>query len=189
MVTGWTRWQWSNETISFLTVQDGIEYKGESEYPYIDFAEAIDACRKRMPSIITLAEMETLSKEEDAKKLREAKQKEWDEYDKNPWLDGKKEEGENLIALRQKCYQDLVDYCVKNRIYISPNQHQNEDWGVPVFDNKYVDQFSLRSWGGIMAEVWNKIMGREDLNYLDFYCNDADKIIKDYKKPLEIVND
>ena len=36
-----------------------------------------------------------------------------------------------------------------------------------------------------MAGVWNKIMDRADLDYLDFYCNDADKVIKDYKKPVE----
>lgn len=162
MVTGWTRWQWSDDTISFIAAQEGLEYTGESKQPYIDFADAIDACRKRRPFIET---------------------KEWDEYAKNPWLDGKKEEGERLTNLKQKCCQDLIDYCVQNRIYISPDEHQGADWGVPVFDNTYVDQFSLRSWGAIMAEVWNKIMGREDLDYLDFYCNDADKVIKDYKKP------
>lgn len=181
MLTGWTRWQWSDETPS----QDNIKYEEKTKYSYINFSDAIDACRKRMPAIVTFAEMSVLS-EDDVKKLREAKQKEWDDYNENPWIEGKEDEGESLVVLRQKCFQDLINYCIKNHIYISPDEHQNADWGVPVFNNKYIDQFSLRSWGDIMAEVWNEIMGRNDLDYLNFYCNDADNAIKDYKKPLAI---
>ena len=113
--------------------------------------------------------------EEEIKKLH----KEWDGYNKHPFIEGKA-----LLKYREKCTEDLINYCIKHRIYISPDEHQSAEWGVPVFDNKYVDQFSLRSWAGLMAEVWNKIMDRTDLTYLDFYCNDADKVIKDYKNQV-----
>ena len=170
MLTGWTSWQ---------------QYEEEGS-PYLDFAESISKLKKLHPKIYTKQELEGKS-EEEIKKLSDRLLKEWEEYNKHPFIEGKEEEGKALMAYREKCYEDLFDYCVKNRIYVSPEEHQNGEWAVPVFDDKYVDQFTLRSWASLMAEVWNEIMDRADLTYLDFYCNDADKVIKDYKKPSEVM--
>lgn len=167
MITGWTSWQYENE-----------------ESPYLDFSEAIGKLKKSYPKIHTKRELEGKS-EKEIKELFDKSHKEQEEYNKHPFIKGKKKEGKVLVAYREKCYEDLFNFCVKNRIYVSPEEHQNADWGVPIFDDKYIDQFSLRNWASLMAEVWNKIMDRADLNYLDFYCNDADKLIKDYKKPVE----
>ena len=167
MITGWTSWQYENEGS-----------------PYIDFSDSICKLKKPCPKIYTKKELEG-KPEEEIKKLFDKSHKEWEEYNKHPFLKGKEKEGKALIAYREKCYEDLLNFCVENRIYISPEEHQSARWGVPIFDDKYIDQFSLRSWASLMAEVWNKIMDRADLGYLDFYCNDADKVIKDYKKPVE----
>ena len=167
MITGWTSWRYEDE-----------------ESPYLDFSDSLCKLKKPCPKIYTKKELEG-KPEEEIKKLFDKTHKEWEKYNKQPFLKGKEKEGETLIAYRKKCYEDLYNFCVENRIYVSPEEHQNADWGVPIFDDKYVDQFSLRSWADLMAEVWNKIMDRTDLTYLDFYCNDADKVIKDYKKPVE----
>lgn len=168
MITGWTSWRYADE-----------------ESPYLDFSDSICKLKKPCPKIYTKRELEGKS-EKKIKKLFDKSHKKWEKYNKHPFLKGKEKEGKALIAYREKCYEDLFNFCVENRIYISPDEHQNTiDWGVPIFDDKYIDHFSLRSWADLMAEVWNKIMDRTDLTYLDFYCNDADKVIKDYKKPVE----
>lgn len=169
MVTGWTIWQYEEEGS-----------------PYLDFSESISKLKRPHPKIYTKQDLEGKS-EKEIKKLSNKLHKEWDEYNKNPFIEGKEEEGKALMAYREKCTEDLINYCIEHRIYVSPDEHQNVGWGVPIFDDKYVDQFSLRSWADLMAEVWNEIMDRADLTYLDFYCNDADKVIKDYKKPREVV--
>lgn len=71
--------------------------------------------------------------------------------------------------------QIVTEYFVKNKIYVSPTEHQHSKWGVPIIDNKYLYQVSLRYWGGVMANVWNIITGKSQFSYLDFYldlCND-----------------
>lgn len=169
MLTGWTSWQYEEEGS-----------------PYLDFSESLSKLKRPHPKIYTKQELEGKS-EKDIEKLSKKLHKEWDEYNKNPFIEGKEEEGKALMSYREKCTEDLINYCIEHRIYVSPDEHQNGEWAVPVFDNKYVDQFSLRSWADLMAEVWNEIMDRADLTYLDFYCNDADKVIKDYKKPSEVM--
>lgn len=168
MITGWTSWH----------------FDSCSEGGYTEFSNAIQSLKKRAPGILTKDVFDNKTDEE-IEKLCKEQSALWEEYDKNPWLDGKKEEGEALQRYREKCCNDLIEYCILHRIYISPEEHQNSDWGVPIFDNKYVDQFSLRSWAGIMSEVWNKILETDELDYLSFYCSDADNVIKDYKKPID----
>ena len=131
MVTGWTRWQYEEEGS-----------------PYLKFSKSICKLNRPHPKLYTKQELEDKS-EEEIKKL----DKEWDEYNKHPFIEGKEEEGKALLKYREKCTEDLINYCIKHRIYISPDEHQNADWGVPIFDDKYVDQFSLRSWADLMAEV------------------------------------
>ena len=152
---------------------------------YIDFSDAFRELKRPSPRLITKADSEGKT-EEELKKFFEQREKEWDEYHKNPWLDGKKAEGEALSKYRDECTKELVDFCVQNRIFISDSEHQNKDWGCPVFDNKYKLTFTLRSWAGIMAEVWSKITGKE-LDYLDFYCS-GDVAISNYnyRKPIDI---
>ena len=156
MITGWTSWRYEDE-----------------ESPYIDFSDSICKLKKPCPKIHIKRELEGKS-EKEIKELFDKSHKEWEEYNKHPFIKGKEKEGKSLIAYREKCYEDLFEYCVENRIYISPDEHQSARWGVPIFDDKYIDQFSLRSWASLMAEVGNKIMDRAELGYLDFYCNEVE---------------
>lgn len=165
MLTGWTKYQ--------------DEEEGSL---YLDLSEAISELKRPHPKIYTKQDLEGKSGGE-LKEILNKVHKEWAEYNKNPFIEGKEEEGEALRAYHKKCTEDLIHYCIEHRIYVSPDEHQTASWGVPIFDDKYIDQFSLSSWADLMAEVWNKIMGRTDLTHRDFYYNDAEKVIKDFKKP------
>ena len=187
MLTGWTSWKFDEDFIRNQAAECGATLDLPLRKPeYLQFSEVIGNMKKDWPKILTRKDAEGKS-EKEVKKLLKAMRKEWEAFEKDPWVEGKRKEGEALQKYREQCTEDLVNYCIEHRIYISPEEHQNADWGVPVFDNKYVDQFSLRSWADLMSEVWNEIMDRADLTYLDFYCNDADKVIKDYKKPSEVM--
>lgn len=79
----------------------------------------------------------------------------------------------NVSKLHEKYYKELVDYCVENKVFFTDNQHQSSIFkAVPLFDDKLPMSFSLRSWSGLMSEVWNKILGT-DYNYLSFYCGNT----------------
>lgn len=67
-------------------------------------------------------------------------------------------------------YNAVIDFCVENKVYVSDNEHQGGDYGVPIVNNLYKLEFSLRTWAGLMAEVWSKI-NNKDYDYLDFYCD------------------
>lgn len=170
MLTGWTAWQY------------------DTNGQFIDFSDAIFALRdkSREPKFYTKADIEKIPESERFTVL-EQNMKDFQEYNKNPWLEGKKEEAEDLRTLYSQSYKELEDYCVHHHIFVSDNEHQSESWGVPVFDNRYTIQLSLREWSGLMADVWNRIYETDQYDYLDFYCwGNSKGIIKDSKKPYEI---
>lgn len=76
----------------------------------------------------------------------------------------------NFDEVFLKVYESVIDFCVKNKIYVSDSEHQAGDYGVPIVNNLYKFEFSLRTWAGLMAEVWTKI-NNKDYSYLDFYCD------------------
>lgn len=93
----------------------------------------------------------------------------WDEAEKleDNWKDVPERE---VHELHEKCYKELVDYCVDNKIFFTDDQHQSNSFkAVPLFDGKLPMTFSLRAWSGLIADVWNKILGT-NYNYLTFYC-------------------
>ena len=165
-LTGWTHYE--NKNFVGPLEERWNKYRNKNKI----FPKQIDVQK--------YAEDNNISLEESSKILL-------DKYNKIPdWID--EEKVKEYEKINEECTNVLVDYCVKNHIFISDDEHQNEDWGCPVFDNKWKLTFTLRAWSGIMAEVWNRILGIDTLNYLDFYCmGNSNTIIKDYKKPLDIV--
>lgn len=87
-----------------------------------------------------------------------------------PELDIKDFENEQDFAVvNKKALDEIVDYCIEHKIYISDSKHQSSEfYGVPVVDG-YAFTYSLRMWSSIMADVWSKISGNNYI-YLDFYC-------------------
>lgn len=71
---------------------------------------------------------------------------------------------------------DVHDYIYALRVEIvkcgimkNGYQHQNEEFGVPVFSDGTYACFSFRGWGDLMAAIWSEERGR-DYSYMDFYC-------------------
>ena len=46
--------------------------------------------------------------------------------------------------------------------------HQQSAQGAPLFDDGTVGQFTMRSWGDLMAAIWSDEEDR-DYSYMDFY--------------------
>ena len=108
-----------------------------------------------------------------------------------PELDIKDFENEQYFAVvNKKALDEIVDYCIKHKIYISDSKHQSSEfYGVPVVDG-HTFMYSLRMWSSIMADVWSKISGNNYI-YLDFYCenryNDSiDGVL--YNKPSTLLD-
>ena len=108
-----------------------------------------------------------------------------------PELDIKDFENEkDFDVVNKKALDEIVDYCIEHKIYISDSKHQSSDFhGVPVVDG-HAFTYSLRMWSSIMADVWSKISGNNYI-YLDFYCenryNDSiDGVL--YNKPSTLLD-
>ena len=72
----------------------------------------------------------------------------------------------------QAHYEALRRSIVRNRIWEEAYWHQGQDGEahIPVFSDGTVGSFTLRSWGDLLAAVWNTALGRSDLGYMSFYC-------------------
>lgn len=151
MVTGWTFW-------------DDPKYK--------DFYDALKPLydESRKPVFYTEEQLKKFSKTE-RKELALKNMAEWSDYNKNPWKRGCEEEAEKIRQLQESSWYDVVDYCVENRIYVTDEEHQGADFGVPIIDDKYLLQLTLRTWADLMSEVWNRILRTKKYSYLDFYCS------------------
>ena len=53
--------------------------------------------------------------------------------------------------------------------FISGQQHQGDDGGIPLFDDGTVALFSYRGWGDLMAAIAT-IKDGQDHGYMEFYC-------------------
>lgn len=62
----------------------------------------------------------------------------------------------------------LRESIVANRIWECGDWHQDDDNGVPMFDDGTVATFSFRGWGDLLAAVWTEQLGRQYC-YMDFY--------------------
>jgi hypothetical protein len=114
----------------------------------------------------------------------------WDNLN-YPELDIKDFENEqDFRDTNSKAIDEIVDYCIEHKIYVSDYKHQSLDFhGVPVVDGHAIT-FSLRMWSSVMADVWSKITGN-NYNYLDFYCENQysgsiDGIL--YNEPSTLLN-
>lgn len=91
-----------------------------------------------------------------------------------------------ILDLRDECIYALKHYCIDNEVFITDDQHQNAL--CPIFDDKWTIMLSLRSWSAFMAEVWNEILRKDLLCYLDFYCACEPEIIADYRRKKKNAN-
>lgn len=65
-------------------------------------------------------------------------------------------------ALREAIIDRNLKYC--------GNDHQELDYGVPVFSDFTVATYSYRAWGDLMAAVWST-QENKDYSYIDFYMS------------------
>lgn len=100
---------------------------------------------------------------------------------KNPRMP--EEEAEELKKLLDECNYAVKKYCIDNKIFFTDSEHQQARFAtVPIVNDKYVITYSLRSWSGLMADVWNEIL-HKGYSYLDFYCDSIpDEIVKYLKE-------
>lgn len=169
-VTGWTTWNTEDDK-------------------WIDNCGYIDPDNERMklwnpekklfsPTLDEISQYATnfcVSREDAQKKLRA-------EHDaKSDYIDEKK--AKELIDITKECEKALIKYCVDNHVFKTDYEHQGGENGVPVFNNKYILTYTLRSWGALMADIWNEILGENDkYNYLDFYCGGCPKEVENFLK-------
>lgn len=79
-------------------------------------------------------------------------------------------EAKRKIDEYTKIRDTVIDYCVKNKIYVTDNNHQYSDFGAPIVDNKYIYCDSLLGWSDVMAKAWS-IINEKSYRNLDFYCD------------------
>lgn len=115
-----------------------------------------------------------VTKEEAQKRLKA----EWDA--KPNYIDEKK--AEEYSNITKECEEVLIKYCIDNHVFKTDYEHQGGKNGVPVFDDKYILTYTLRAWGGLMADVWNEILKTDKFGYLDFYCGGCPKEVEDFLK-------
>lgn len=53
--------------------------------------------------------------------------------------------------------------------FITGRQHQNDDDGVPLFEDGTVGTFSYRAWGDLMAAIAT-VKDDKHHDYMEFYC-------------------
>lgn len=118
--------------------------------------------------------------------FEEAKKKLEKMYDAMPAFTDEKKADE-LLKISEKCDKAVHKFCVENKIFYTDEEHQSDRYACcPVIDNKYVVTYSLRTWSGLMADVWNEILDRDDLTYLDIYCNSVPASVEKYLKDNDI---
>lgn len=77
------------------------------------------------------------------------------------WKDYVYDESEpHLQALRRAI--------LKNNIKITGEKHQEDDNGVPLFEDGKVGLYTYRAWGDLMAAIWSEAEDK-DYCYMDFY--------------------
>lgn len=73
-----------------------------------------------------------------------------------------------LIKIYEDMYSLTVEHCKKTGIRFNANYHQGGEEGCPVFDDKYIMQVSLRTWGALMADVEDN---DDPMGYVDYYLD------------------
>lgn len=149
------------------------------------FSEKLKYWNKKHKLIIPDKDIEAYAIANNASK-EEAKSILYSKNDKEPaWTDKKMADYWGRIS--DEIDTALQDYVVKNKIFLTDYDHQNQNedgHGVPVFQdsdgNLYVGTYTLRSWSGLMAECWNKILGISSLSYIDIYCGSTPAEISKY---------
>lgn len=96
-------------------------------------------------------------------------------------------------GIADECDKAIRDYFVDKKIFITDYAHQSEvSEGVPVCEDSdgklYASTYTLRAWGGLMAECWNKILDISSLDYIDFYCGGEPKEVVEYLKANHLAN-
>ena len=124
---------------------------------------------------ITPNELKTLAKENNLScdEMFE-KWKTETEYDKIPmWLDEDKvKEYNSLLSEMETC---VIEHCKEKGIRFSSDYHQYGDYGVPIFNNKYMYYTFARTWGWIMAMADDD---KSDNGYLKYYLHGNEHPIK-----------
>lgn len=130
---------------------------------YIDLQEEHTkiACKltKNIPKIPDRETFSKMSEEEQEKTLQNRK------VAFNAALDN--EELHNINVLRTEAYNAVIKELRENCYHFTGNAHQNEDYGTPIIDDKYILCLSQRSWGALMADAFpNEIDNSEGLGYI-----------------------
>ena len=80
----------------------------------------------------------------------------WDEYCEEYTEETK----QYLDAIKQEI--------ISNKIRFGGFGHQYDSQGVPVFSDGKIITLSMRSWGGLLASIWNTEEGEQKYSYCTF---------------------
>lgn len=135
--------------------------------------------------IISKADIEKYASDNNVS-LEEAEEKLYKLNDSLPdWTDEKR--AKELEKTIQECDQAVRKHCIENKIFFTDEEHQSSIYTcVPVVDDKYYLTYSLRSWAGLMADVWNEILGDSSLSYIDIYCGAVPDSVEKYLKENDL---
>lgn len=82
----------------------------------------------------------------------------------------KKHNDSSLIKLAEELIKADI---ILNKWYFDGSYHQNGEFGTYIFEEsdgeRYVWMVSLRHFGKLMAESWDRIDKKNNHNYMDFY--------------------
>lgn len=161
-VTGWTYWEDPN----YIDVND--------EHTRI----AIELT-KDVPKIPNREEFDKLSEEEKVK-IFEKRRIEFDAALDNQEL-------REIDRIIEECYDAVINDVRENNYHFTGNEHQNEDYGVPIIDNKYKLCTSQRSWGGIIADAFpEEIDDSEGYGYIKWAWTVPEGEESKFKMPDQI---
>jgi hypothetical protein len=92
------------------------------------------------------------------------------------WVDGE-QWPEFIDAVKEEkrpYYEALRKSIIERRIWKAGDWHQR-DAGTPLFSDGTVGSFTFRSWGDLLAAIWNGALDRTDLSYMSFYYLDTEE--------------
>ena len=65
---------------------------------------------------------------------------------------------------------DAIIANIRENRYCFSGECRQEFFGlIPVIDETYLFSTTWRTWGQLMSEAWNELLGAEKFSYLDFY--------------------
>ena len=89
------------------------------------------------------------------------------EYDKIPTYTDE-EKAQEYAEIEKEMETTIIKYCKEKGIRFDSVYHQYGEFGIPIFDNKYMFMTFARTWGWIMAQADGD---KSEQGYLRYYLH------------------